>query len=108
MTFVYFDYDEELADYCLEHLEEQYGFGEMPNAPNHIRLDVQGMRYVFGKAREGTVHTRRSGTKTDFYNLMLIQDFSLRKYYMENNVPIMSVKYGDIHVRPINKIASLK
>lgn len=72
--FVYFDYSEELATYCKEHLEVQYGIGDHPDNPTHIRLDVHGLRYLFPKQAQPEVLNRRMGTSEDFFNIILLTD----------------------------------
>lgn len=47
--YAFFKYSDELAGKCLEHLIEEFFWGEQPSEPNIIRIKLSDMRYTFAR-----------------------------------------------------------
>ena len=69
----FFDYDDELADYCSAKLIPSNEWGNHPAFPSLIRLDLQNLSYYFVQIPESGLRTQRERLPKDlFFQLVLL------------------------------------
>lgn len=69
----FFDYDQELADYCELNLKPLNMWEHQTSNPNLIRLNLRDLKYYFIKAQESMFKTQRARLPKDlFYQLVLL------------------------------------
>ena len=75
----FFDYDDELADYCSAKLIPSNEWGNHPTFPNLIRLDLQNLSYYFVQIPENGLRTQRERLPKDlFFQLVLLPTYEAR------------------------------
>ena len=82
-VYAFFPFTHELADYCIDNLQEEYSIGTSPDGSTCIRLSMD-LAYVFA-TRTSTypLHLQRPLLKVeDFYPLMLLPDVESRSTYI--------------------------
>ena len=75
----FFDYDDELADYCSAKLILSNEWGNHPAFSSLIRLDLQNLTYYFVQIPESELRTQRERLPKDlFFQLVLLPTYEAR------------------------------
>lgn len=75
----FFDFDNELANYCMTNLRPTSDWGSDPEDPDLIRVDLNTLTYYFAKvATSRKPHQRKRLPKEVFYQLVLLPTFEAR------------------------------
>ena len=76
----FFDYDDELADYCSAKLIPSNEWGNHPAFTSLIRLDLQNLSYYFVQITENGLRTQRERLPKDlFFQLVLLPTYEARQ-----------------------------
>lgn len=76
----FFDYDDELADYCSAKLIPSNEWGKHPAVPSIIRLDLQNLSYYFVQVTKNGLKTQRARLPKDlFFQLVLLPTYEARQ-----------------------------
>lgn len=76
----FFDYDDELANYCSAKLIPSNERGNNPAFPNLISLDLQNLSYYFVQITENGLRTQRERLPKDlFFQLALLPTYEARQ-----------------------------
>lgn len=75
----FFDFDNEIANYCIDNLRHASDWGTDPENPDLIRIDLNELTYYFTKvATSRKPHQRKRLPKEVFYQLILLPTFEAR------------------------------
>lgn len=78
-VLAFFDYDDELADYCSAKLIPSNELGNRSAFPSLIRLDLQNLSYYFVQIPESGLRTQRERLPKDlFFQLVLLPTYEAR------------------------------
>ena len=76
----FFDYDEEIANYCSTNLTPANEWGEHPTEPSIIRLELQNLTYYFAQVTKNGSRTQRERLPKDlFFQLVLLPTYEARR-----------------------------
>lgn len=76
----FFDYDNELANYCSTNLTPSNELGNRSTFPSLIRLDLQNLSYYFVQVPKNGFRTQRERLPKDlFFQLVLLPTYEARQ-----------------------------